>query len=720
MAEAMNKEPLKAQKAVPLAFLFVLFLLTSTMIVSFNTISSMRQGMARILDEHSTEMDLLQSLHMLVQQRMTLVRELLLEDDIFKREEKYQRFDILGGRYNSMLTELAQIELKSQAQQHLLEMQQYIHSDSEYSQAVLDLVFGQRHLDKNYILAESSENHERFMYSFSAMQMLLKAEADKEWRLADQHYTNLFDLLWSVAIIILTSSIFIAYRTSRYVRQNNTALTNMAREKSMLLATMSHEIRTPLTSVIGFSETLLDTDTTKEERIAGINAIVRNSRHLQQVINDVLAYSKLDAKQVVLLESKTDLRTLFDDLCGLLKPRAEDKGIEFGIQAKGSVPETIYTDEIKLKQILVNLVGNAIKFTEQGKVELRIEFLDEKSMLLIEVIDSGIGMDSDELLHIFEPYKQVGEKSASMGTGLGLYISQQTVHMMGGSLEVESERGVGSHFSLSIPVGDVSNVARIQWTGDMVEMVKGALNRAIQLTGNVLLAEDREDNQHLFSMYMNKAGVNLNIVDNGKDAVAEALQGDYSLVLMDMQMPVMDGITAVKRLREMAYTKPVLALTANNTSDERQRCLDAGFDDFLTKPISRGNFLQAIMRYLQNRADDKPTDLSPLMSNITEEELRPALDYFVTHLPEQYARMNQAVSLRDWLALKQEVHDIKGSAGGVGYPLLTQLAMEIEFAIAKQDEQEVVYLLQLMDTQIECIQLGYKVELPQVENSSST
>ena len=704
----------KSHQIVPLAFLFILILVSTAMAVSFNTISTMRQGMAHIIDDYSAEMELVQSLQVVVQQRMTIIRELLLEDDIFKRDERFQALSKLGGRYNTLVGELNALELGTKERVHLQELQQYVNNSVDLRRAIRDMAFELGNVDKNYILRSSTDTQEKYQYSLGALQALFKAEAEHEWLLADQRYQNWLYLLWIFAAIILLTSVYIAYRTSRYIRQNTNNLDAMAREKSMLLATMSHEIRTPLTSVIGFSETLLDTDTTKEERIAGINAIVRNSRHLQQVINDVLDYSKLDAKQVELHNSRVELRIFVDDLCGLLRPRAEAKGIEFFIEARGSLPEFITIDEIKLRQVLINLGGNAIKFTEQGKVELHLVYLEAQSMLSLEVIDSGIGMSGEELGQIFEPYKQVGEQSDAIGTGLGLYLSKQMVYMMGGSLAVKSEPGVGSCFSVLMPVGDVSGFARIQWSGEMVEQVQGALNRAIQLTGNVLLAEDREDNQHLFSMYMNKAGVNLTIVDNGKDALEEALQGDYSLVLMDMQMPVMDGISAVKALRAKGYTKPVLALTSNTDSDARKECEAAGFDDFMTKPISRGSFLQVITRYLQNNDECIEADQTPITSTLTDDELRPALDYFVGHLPEQYNRMQLSATTGNWQEMKQDIHDIKGSAGGVGFPMLTRLATELEFVIAKQDGQEILYLLQLMGVQIKRIQLGHAAAAGQV------
>ncbi|MDH5360153.1 MAG: ATP-binding protein [Gammaproteobacteria bacterium] len=714
----MEKKLQKSQRIVPLAFLFILVLVSTAMAISFHTISTMRQGMASIINNYSAETELVQSLQVVVQQRMTIIRELLLEDDIFKRDEKFQAFNRLGRRYNTIVGELNTLALDSREHHHLQELQRYVHDSVELRQAIRDMVFEQGDVDKNYILQVSNDTQEKYQFSLAALLGLYKAETEHEWLLADNRYQNWLYLLWIFAAGILFTSSYIAYRTSRYIRQYNIRLDAMAREKSMLLATMSHEIRTPLTSVIGFSETLLDTDTTKEERIAGINAIVRNSRHLQQVINDVLDYSKLDAKQVALHNSRVELRILIDDLCSLLRPRAESKGIEFVIEAKNSLPEFIITDEIKLKQVLINLVGNAIKFTEQGKVELHLVFLEERSMLSLEVIDSGIGMSDEDLTHIFEPYRQVGEQREIMGTGLGLYISKQMVYMMGGSLAVQSQPAIGSCFSVLMPVGDISGFARIQWSGEMVEQVQGALNRAIQLSGNVLLAEDREDNQHLFSMYMNKAGVNLTIVDNGKDALEEALQGDYSLVLMDMQMPVMDGLSAVKTLREQGYTKPVLALTANTDSDVKHECEAAGFDDFLTKPISRGSFLQVITRYLQNNSGCIEADQTPITSTLTDDELRPALDYFVGHLPEQYSRMQQTATTGNWLGLKQDIHDIKGTAGGVGFPMLTRLATELEFAIAKQDEQEVLYLLQLMGSQIKRIQRGHTITPAQVEVDS--
>ncbi|MDH5183806.1 MAG: ATP-binding protein, partial [Gammaproteobacteria bacterium] len=443
MAVTMEREALKAQWVVPLAFVFILLMITTSIVISFNTIATMHQSMGRVVDEYSTESELVQSLQVVIQQRMTLIRELLLEDDAFQRDEKFQALNILGGRYNAIVAELAQLELKPQARQHLKEMEQYVRDGIELRRSVHESVFEPAHVDRDYILNLSTDITEKHQYSLAALQVLFKSEMDKVWLQTDLRYKSWLRYLWIFTAIILITSIYVAYWTSRYIQQNNFHLTSTAREKAMLLATMSHEIRTPLTSVIGFSETLLDTDSTKEERIAGINAIVRNSRHLQQVINDVLDYSKLDAKQVVLHEARVELRELINDLCGLLKPRAESKGLEFVIQSNGSLPEYISTDEIKFKQILVNLAGNAIKFTEQGKIELRLEFLDEISMLQIEIIDSGIGMDSEQLLHIFEPYRQV-KNSGAMGTGLGLYISQQTVNIMGGMLTVESEPGVGS------------------------------------------------------------------------------------------------------------------------------------------------------------------------------------------------------------------------------------------------------------------------------------
>lgn len=717
-----NRELRKAVWIVPLAFLLVLILVSSTIVVSFNTLGSMRQSMARILDEYTTESELVQSLNVVVQQRMTIMRDLMLEDDIFERDNMFQALNRLGGRYNAIFTELQQLELAPQGQKYLQDMQQYARDSSDLRLAIRDLVFELEHVDKNYILKASNDTNEKYNFTLAAMQAMLRAEADKEWQLADRDYQDWLSLLSILSITILVISVYISYRTTRYIYQTNHRLRSMALQKSMLLATMSHEIRTPLTSIIGFSETLLESDTTKEERIASINAIARNSRHLAQLINDILDFSKLEAQQLELRESKLELKLLLDDIHGLLHAQAEKKGLAFEISVVGRVPEYFIADETKLKQVLVNLLGNAIKFTNKGEITLELEFLAENGVLRFNIRDSGIGLNAEQQLSIFDPYKQVDGDEQSQGTGLGLYLSRQITHLMGGSMTLESEPGIGSCFSISIPAGDLSDLGHIQWQGETVEAVKNTLSRAIQLTGNVLLAEDREDNQQLFSIYLGKAGVNLTIVDNGIDAVNEALSGDYALLLMDMQMPLMDGLSALHSLREQGYTKPVIALTANHGNQEREACLSAGFDDFLSKPISRSDFIKVLANYLQSTESDELICETPIYSSIEDEELDigPALAYFIKGLKGQYEKMTALLKEQDWGDLKPLVHDIKGSAGAVGYPMLTQLAMEIEFAIAKQDKEEVIYLMQLLGKQVERIELGYQEQLPQTGKNTTS
>jgi CheY-like chemotaxis protein len=278
------------------------------------------------------------------------------------------------------------------------------------------------------------------------------------------------------------------------------------------------------------------------------------------------------------------------------------------------LPCKIISDPTRLKQIIYNLCGNALKFTEQGGVTVTMGYLPETAQLKIQVIDTGIGMTEEELGRLFKPFSQADSSTARKygGTGLGLCIARQLAQNLGGDVSVTSEKGVGSTFQFTIAVGDIQPLTMATCLEDMqVEAIEEA--ECIipnSVSGHVLVVEDSPDNQDLIAKYLIKAGASVEVVDNGLIAVQKALTCSYDLILIDVQMPIMDGLTATKKLRAEGYTKPVVNITANAMKEDQDKCLAAGSDDYLTKPVDVRHLYKVLQTYL------KPSDKGKGKSNV--------------------------------------------------------------------------------------------------------
>lgn len=389
--------------------------------------------------------------------------------------------------------------------------------------------------------------------------------------------------------------------------------------KSEFLANMSHEIRTPMTAILGYSEYLLGEDGLEKappERLAALKSIRRNGEHLLAIINDILDMSKIEAGKMSVEMLDTSVFDVIEEVATLLSERAKGKGIKLRTQYEGLIPVSLTSDPTRLRQILLNLTGNAIKFTETGSVTIRASFQveGEQGRMRIAVIDTGVGLTATERDKIarFEPFSQADGSTTRKfgGSGLGLRISDSLAHILGGNIEVESQKGVGSTFVLSIAVADVSALTlydpttRPTMRSELRKAPKAPLQEDTkQLQGiRLLLAEDGIDNQRLISFLLRKAGATVDIVENGQLAaeMAQAASDEnhpYDVVLMDMQMPVMDGYTATRKLRSERYTHPIIALTAHAMAEDRQKCLDAGCDEYTTKPIDRAKLVEVISQF---------------------------------------------------------------------------------------------------------------------------
>ena len=383
--------------------------------------------------------------------------------------------------------------------------------------------------------------------------------------------------------------------------------------KSDFLANMSHEIRTPMNAILGFTEWLQrGLATSPAEQQEYLSTIHSSGKHLMELINDILDLSKVEAGRMELSAIECSPFKVVEDVVNVLKGKAQEKNIGLRTEFVGQLPNNIMIDDVRLRQVITNLVGNSIKFTSEGEVAIVVEQkkINDKSKLVFEICDTGIGMSEEQQAKIFEPFVQADSSVTRNfgGTGLGLAISKRIVQSMGGQLSVTSKPGKGSVFSFEADLEPAANSELITHT-QYRSQGKEAQGTHRQITslpaGNVLLVDDGKANRKLISLILKKAGCSIVEAENGKIACEKALAGDFDVVLMDMQMPVMDGYQATSELRRAGYKKTIIALTANTMLGDKEKCRDAGCDDFIPKPVEIDSLLRTLVPYLSHLPQPK-------------------------------------------------------------------------------------------------------------------
>ena len=480
--------------------------------------------------------------------------------------------------------------------------------------------------------------------------------------------------------------------------------------KSTFLANMSHEIRTPLTAIIGFSETLLDTSQTMSERVESINTVIRSGKHLLQIINDILDLSKIEADKLDTEKLKVSPFELLDDVHSLISLMAESKGLFFDVEYDFPIPEIIITDPVRLKQIIINLCNNAIKFTEKGGVHVKVSYMNERNILSVNVVDTGIGLSQKQIDKLFNPFTQADTSTTRQygGTGLGLHLSKELAKKLGGDITIESTENIGSSFLLTITTGNIHDkfVTFVPDIGrEKNEPIIDGGNKKV--VGKVLLAEDNVDNQRLVSMYLKKLGADVAIANNGKEAIELTKIDTFDLILMDMQMPVMNGLDATQRLREMGYTKPIVALTANAMKEDINACNAVGCDDFIHKPISQQKFSSCIFTFLRTN-EDIEENVQPIESSLlaNEPEMLDLVKRFVDKLPKYIEIIRQNCTSEKWEDLRHNVHDLKGTGGNYGFNELYKLMQDFEFELTKENYNVIQSLIIKLESLIIRIKAG--------------
>jgi two-component system, sensor histidine kinase len=515
-----------------------------------------------------------------------------------------------------------------------------------------------------------------------------------------------------------------------------------SRAKSEFLANMSHEIRTPLNAVLGFTQLLMagGDDDDQAKRLEYLELIKTSGENLLGLIDDVLDLSKIESGKLEIEHVPCSPQQILAEVVSVLRVRANQKNLALEYRWEEGVPKTILGDPGRLRQLLVNLIGNAVKFTAQGYVRVVARLVNDggKSLLSFEVIDSGIGIPQEKWSAIFDPFVQADSSVTRTfgGTGLGLAICRRIVEAMGGTLTVRSEVGKGSVFTATIDIGSAADASAAR--ASRSDIIPAARRRGksppVRMPyGRVLVVEDGDTNRKLIDLILRRAGLDVVTAENGKLGVDAALSqspgGKFDLILMDMQMPVMDGYTAARTLRENGVTLPIVALTAHAMSGDEKKCREAGCSGFVTKPIHAEALLQTVAENIaENRravaaaatgipggavasgppqcsvvawagsgaladatspaaAEEAPQDEEIITSNLPTDDpdYRAIVEEFVERLHQQLDAMQRALTAGDLDELARLAHWLKGAGGSAGFPALTAPAKELE-TVVKEDQ----------------------------------
>ncbi|MGA2062039.1 MAG: PAS domain S-box protein [Thermoguttaceae bacterium] len=479
------------------------------------------------------------------------------------------------------------------------------------------------------------------------------------------------------------------------------------RAKSAFLANMSHEIRTPMTAILGYAQHLLHEEGLEKappHRVEAFRTIERNGQHLLRLINDILDLTKIESGKFETERIMCSPLSILADVTSMMRVHAIGKKLPLKLEYASPIPQTINTDPTRLKQILVNLVNNAIKFTETGEVRIVVRLLKgdgENHKLCFDIIDTGIGITPDQIKLLFQHFTQADASTSRKfgGTGLGLAISKRLAELLGGDITVSSIPQTGSTFTFTISTGPLEEIKMIDNPSEAIcqnaKKIEPLQAQGSLLNCRILLAEDTPDIQNLIKMLLAEAGANVTTVDNGQLAVEAAWaahrEGNaFDIILMDMQMPIMDGYEATRKIRSEGYDGQIIALTAHSMQGDREKCLEAGCGDFISKPIDPDRLIEIVAKSMNSKATEKRSEHADSMVEAPGNEdilhsqyadrpvIARMLGEFVGRLDDRVRAMQAALGSAQTEDLRRLAHQLKGSAGSYGYPSLSAAAKALE------------------------------------------
>ncbi len=693
---------------VHFGFSLVILIMTILAFVWLDKIQESNDTVLELIEQYDTKIEHAYVMRSAVLYRYNQLLSLLIIDDPFELDEKISEFyhaaDIFRyarSALHEMPMSLQEIEIHKRLDEHTLIPQQY-------NVQIAEMFRDSAPKEEIIVLLKAAREGQAALLSVLDEFVALQKEKDEA---AVNFSKKIFgDSIYWISlfgVIAFLISVAISRYVGRAVADKNEQLLLAGKEmaraykkaeaaalvKSDFLATMSHEMRTPLTAIIGFAETTLFSEQTIEQRQNAIQTIIRSGKHLLQIINNILDLSKVEANKLNIEKVELMPFELLADVEILIRPSAEEKGLGFSINYMFPLPKIIINDPLRIKQILINLCNNAIKFTEEGYVLVNVSSNIENGTLLFEVADTGVGINEEQQKFIFDAYRQADSSTTRRfgGTGLGLSLSKELAENLGGSLKVESEPGEGSKFKLSLSF-DTSGTTEIVFDREHIPKFddgKVKVKPSIRLSGHVLLAEDSKDNQDLFSIYLHRMGVEVTIVENGQLAINAVKENNFDLVLMDVRMPVMNGHDAMKALRDDGFDKPIIAITANAMQEDQDACFDCGANDFLTKPIDVIAFGQTLQKYLKEKVAENNSDASYIYSLLeSEPNAVDLIRRFIHHLTDDLSEIEELIYSHDWKDLIETLNKLKNSSGSFGCPGIAIFAGKMEFQATSHNTDE--------------------------------
>jgi signal transduction histidine kinase/CheY-like chemotaxis protein/HPt (histidine-containing phosphotransfer) domain-containing protein len=440
------------------------------------------------------------------------------------------------------------------------------------------------------------------------------------------------------------------------------------RLKTEFLNHMTHELRTPVTAIMGFNKyNLYGDEIGREQRLRHSAIIARNCEHLLALVNNNLDLARMEAGQLKFERAAHEVRTLLDDVVATLRVMAHDKSLELEQKVAEDMPAALSLDAFRVRQILINLLGNATKFTAQGTITLRAQW--RSGELRCEIEDTGPGIPPDSLERIFEPFQRAPGVTAA-GTGLGLSITRQLVELMGGSIRARSQVGKGTVFEVRIPAAEAQLPA--------AAAASAAPMAPAKLAGSVLLADDNDDLRELVQGQLIELGFECTSVADGLAAIEAALARTYTIVLLDMDMPFMDGYETVHVLRERGYTAPVIGFTAHQAGAPLERALIEGCDDVISKPASPERLREALAPFDEGAATPQPAAGADAIQVRVDGRLRAIVARFLSNCGRDVLRLQKALAGGDFSAARAIGHSLSGAGGSYGFDEITRLGRAIE------------------------------------------
>ncbi|MEJ5167704.1 MAG: ATP-binding protein, partial [Arcobacteraceae bacterium] len=484
--------------------------------------------------------------------------------------------------------------------------------------------------------------------------------------------------------------------------------------KSLFLANMSHEIRTPMNAILGLTDLLLDMPQEAKTRDY-LEKINQSSKSLLQILNDILDYSKIEANKIDIVNSEFNLRKTIDNICNLFSASIEQKGLKFKLFISKNIPDTIVADELRITQVLSNLLSNAIKFTEHGYIHLSIKNIKRMDRIIrLECIveDSGIGISEHDLQRLFVKFSQVDETTSRKygGTGLGLSISKQLVNLMGGEIKVVSQEGKGSKFSFTVDVKLSKNIYKSQISTEQID-IQGKYDFDLK-NRNILVVEDNELNQVVVTGILKRYGAKIACANNGKEALELIAENDYDVVLMDLHMPIMDGLETTKNIRELQSDKSkihIIAMSAAVSKEDEELCLKYGMNDFIAKPIQKNILMEKLTQVI---VLPKTTYIQKITAlyDIDLNQAKKYIEIFLNTSKTFEKELKKALENEIVFDTKTVVHKMKNSVGAITngsvFTFIKKIDNDLKNGIMNKDE--ILELINMVNKLIEEVEKEIK------------